>query len=279
MNDVRKTKSQLIEELVALRQYVAKLKRRRAVSREDRLKLAILDSAPVSMWACTKNFEIVLWACDCEKIYGHRMEDAVGKNYLELFVDEPEREQSKIDCTRIIDEDYVQKNFLAYDKAQNRQRRTMLTNCFRVWDEDNGEHLQAEMALEIGDLQLREDEHRTLREVGIARLTERARTTKLQRRISRDKLQNACSKKSGVYDQRLRDLNTWKASVVRKAGVAQAEEVTRKPLEKLRKDIRELEYRNVKLLSRILSANSLEDLDMIDKEVENFAKEDIKEGL
>jgi hypothetical protein len=119
------------------------------------------------MWACNRQFKIVLWTAGSPKIYGHRTEDVLGKNYLELFVDASERKQSKIDCLRIIDNDYVQNNFLAYDVTKSVTHRTMLTNCFRIMDEDTGEPLQAEVAVDISDLELKKDEHRTLREAGL----------------------------------------------------------------------------------------------------------------
>jgi hypothetical protein len=47
-----------------------------------------------------------------------------------------------------------------------------LTNCFRIWDEDENEYLQAEVALEAPELAPMIEEHRTLRELGIKRMAE-----------------------------------------------------------------------------------------------------------
>ncbi|MCL5952133.1 MAG: PAS domain-containing sensor histidine kinase [Chloroflexi bacterium] len=174
MQDKLRTKAQLIEELQELRRRIHEAEQHRAVSREDRINLAIVDRAPFSVWACNRDFEIVLWNAYAEVLYGLSKKEAMGRSYLETFVDPPEREQSRVDCLRVIDQDNMQKNFLAYDRVTGGTHRTVLTNVFRVWDEDDGEFLQAEVGLDISDLSLRHDEHETLRELGRKRLIVRA---------------------------------------------------------------------------------------------------------
>jgi len=268
MDDRKKTKSQLIEELKALRQQVAELEQRRAASREDRLKLAIVDRAPFTMWACNRNFEIVLWSANCEGIYGHCVADAIGQNYLELFVSPPERRQSEMDCLRIIDEDYVQTNFLAYDVAKDKTTRTVLTNCFRVWDEELGQYLQAELALEVSDLELRKEEHRRLREVGIERLVREDRIKELRREKLLNQLQHRYFEKIDVVVRQERDIEEWRTKIRRMVGAEEAEEATRSQLEDIKRRREAIENRRKELSHRIAKATSIEDLEGIEYELE-----------
>jgi hypothetical protein len=146
----------------------SRLKTITPMSREDKIKLSILKDAPYSMWACDRNFKIVIWTGNCERMYNISEKDAIGKNYLELFVDEYERDQSKIDCLRIIDKNYRQRNFLATDKKGDGSDVTVLTNCYRVYDEETNDYLQAEVGLDMGfDLEKANQIHRTLLEFWI----------------------------------------------------------------------------------------------------------------
>ncbi len=137
---------------------------------EQRLKLAIIERAPFSMWACSRDYEIVLWTANAAHLYGLSDSEVLGKNYLDLFVDAPEREQSQIDCLRVIDEDYKQSNFFAYDRRQDGSRLLLLTNVFRIYDNVREQYLQAEVALNVSDLESRLYEHQTLRDLGTKRL-------------------------------------------------------------------------------------------------------------
>lgn len=140
------------------------------VSREERLLIAILRRAPFTAWACDKHYRIQLWSGRCESVYGFSPQEANGANYLDLFVDPVERPQSQEDCDRIINDDYEQSNCLAYDRTKTGKSRTMLTNCFRVWDDERKQWLQAEVGIDISELHMAQESHRTLREFGTTRL-------------------------------------------------------------------------------------------------------------
>ena len=150
------TKEELIEE-------INKLKKEKSISRENRLKLEILKRVPFTMWACDRNFKIVLWTCGSVCVYGYSKEDTIGRNYLELFVDENEREQSRRDCINVIDNDIVQKNFIATDCSRNGERPMLATNVFRIWDNENQSFLQAEVALDISNIREKIDEYHECR--------------------------------------------------------------------------------------------------------------------
>ena len=136
---------------------------------------------PFTVWAVTREQRIALWSTAAERMYGFAKEQALGRSWLAFFVSEEEREQASIDCRKIIDEDYVQRNFLANDRAVNGTGRALLTNCFRIWDEEEHQYLQAEVALEIPELKPIIEEHRSLRELGIKRQAEAERLLLLEK--------------------------------------------------------------------------------------------------
>lgn len=135
----------------------------------------IIFQAPLSIWAslgADDDYRIVSWNSGAERIYGHSASEAIGKNYLDLFISEEEREQSAADCDEIIDEGRVFENFLATDTASDGSVRVMLTNCFRVRDPRRQKYLQVEVALDVSDEGLFSEEerrHRELRELALAK--------------------------------------------------------------------------------------------------------------
>lgn len=135
----------------------------------------IVVQAPLSIWAslgADDGYKIVAWNGGAEAIYGHSREEAIGKNYLDLFISDEEREQSAADCDEIIGEGRVFENFLATDEASDGSVRVMLTNCFRVMDPITGKYIQVEVALDVSDEGLFSEEerrHRELRELAFAK--------------------------------------------------------------------------------------------------------------
>lgn len=138
-----------------------------------RLILELFDNAHVSIWACDRNLQVRLWNKGAEDIYGRTAEEMIGRSYIEMITDQAERDASIKECHRIIDYGQKSRNFLAYDHDTSGRQLYMLTNCFRIIDPETGEKLQAEIGIEISDLEIQRDRHRTLRELGIARRTEK----------------------------------------------------------------------------------------------------------
>jgi PAS domain S-box-containing protein len=274
-NDEDKPKAAIIAELEALKKEVARLQSTKSISRDERLKLAILRRLPFTIWACDRNFHIVLWSGKCEEIYGYTAERAIGTNYVDLFVDPPEKEQSKADCLKIIDNDMVQKNFLAYDQASDGSRRTMLTNCFRIRDEENGEYLQAEVALEISDLELRKEDLRKLREVGQHILALTARNVDLERRQLSLRIDLAHTNKLESIKQREMGLNKWFDDIRRTANHAKAQDMTTKYYEELKEKRQELVSRCQELRTRVEGAVNLDELGKLFEEVAAFEAEQL----
>jgi PAS domain S-box-containing protein len=274
MKDEDKPKEQLIEELNELRARVAKLEMNQ-LTHQDKLKLAIVNRAPFTLWACDRNFRIVLWNDACEQIYGIREHDALSKDFVDLFVDAPEQEQSRKDCLRVIEQNKVFSNFLAYDLSRDGNRRTMLTNCFRIWDQDTQQHLQAEVALEISDLELRKNEHRNLREVGIARLEEKKRLFSLTQRELSARIVKAYSARMRVIDDRQRSVEQYRTKIVRSQGEAVANEITVDQLQQVQQEREALQGRQEDLFTQLFKADKLDELQELEEDIIKFERGEI----
>lgn len=148
---------------------------------QERLMLSFFHESHVSMWACDADFKIVLWNQGAAETYGRSADSALGRRYDELFIDEAEREQSLEDCRKIIGDGTRYKNFLALDHDARGAERQMLTNCFRITDPESGQHYQAEIGVNIADLEVAQKEHRTLRELGLQQVFERQQTLAIRK--------------------------------------------------------------------------------------------------
>lgn len=136
------SKKELIE-------YIINLISQRAVSYEDRMKLAFLDEAPFTIWACAKNRKIKLWEGKCETVYDRKKEQVLGKDFVDEFVAQYEKEDAIEDCETIITTGQHMHN-LAEDKdCFGHGIKTLYTHCFRVFDVETSEPLQAEMGVKI----------------------------------------------------------------------------------------------------------------------------------
>lgn len=228
----------------------------------DRLAIALIKNAHVSIWAADREHKIVLWNSGAEKIYGHSEKDALGKDYLALIVDEVEREQSAIDCRRIIDTDYRQHNCIAYDHDTSGRRTHMLTNCFRIVDPATGEHYQAEIGVEITDLNLKLEEHRALREVGIEHRTRHERTLELRRQTLIAGVERMRLEVMRFFGVRQRDLERWLSG-----NDARGREVIGPTYKVQLAELRAEEQKDMTLLSefknRVASCKSEDELDKL----------------
>ena len=277
MYNSKKTRKELLNEIEKLKKMVNEFKKKRSITREDQLKLALIDKAPFTLWACNRDFKIALWNGNCESIYQFKKEDAIGKNYLTLFVGKPERYQSEMDCIKMIDEDYIQKNFLAWDISKVGNRRTMLTNCFRIWDEDNQEYLQAEIALEISDLALSDREHRTLRELGISRQAEMKKMIDLKKSNLLYLLQDIYTRKVINIDRKSQEIYKYK-SEIEKGGLNKdrVNKLTKKKIDSINEEKAYVKNRNKELAEKIINEKEQKKILIIEKEIKNFDEEDFR---
>ena len=133
------------------------------ISREDRLKLDILSQMDFTIWACDKELNIKLWEGSCPKVYQVSKEDALNKNYLQLFVDPLEQAQSKEDTLEIIETGTPQPFRYCDDVDGRGFPIQVITQCCRVYDDD-GSPLQAEMAINMNYKKLIHDSEEFLKQ-------------------------------------------------------------------------------------------------------------------
>lgn|GEM_PF-6086272 len=133
------------DELIAI---IEKMKSQRAFTYEDRMKLAILDESPFTVWASDKDCKIRLWEGQSEALYGYTKAEVMGKDYVDLFVAEDERNAARIDQISIIDEG-VKFHNIANDIGKYKNTLQLVTNCFRICDIETKEYWNAEMGLII----------------------------------------------------------------------------------------------------------------------------------
>lgn len=136
--------------LIDKEDFILELKRLRAFSKSDRFKLNAIDRAPFTLWASDSKNIIRYWECQCQVVYGHTAREAIGQNFLQLFVAEEERSQADIDAKKIIEGKEAPGEFcnnIAIDFSKMGTKVELMTNCFRVYDESSKEWLQAEIAI------------------------------------------------------------------------------------------------------------------------------------
>ena len=261
------TKEELLIEIAKLNKKISELNPN-IISHEDKLKLAILDRLPFSMWACDRNFNIVLWTCKSEKLYDIPKEKALGKNYLNLFVDPIERAQSKKDCLQIIEKDIQQHNCCACDLKPDGSCLMVVTNVFRIWDEEKNDWLQAEVGLDISDYDKNKKILEQIRETEINRIMEEE--IKMKQNI-RNKLDDGFEKKL-VKINDTKDLDHWLRKCEDKDQAHRFIEEQKKMREV---HIKDLTSKKMELMSLINNAITLEELFDINDKVVKFNVETI----
>ena len=146
------------EELIKV---LESLEQQRAFTYEDQMKLKILDQSPFTIWASDRDCKITFWDGQCEHHYGYTKEEAIGYDYVNLFVDEDEKDAAREDQIKIIDYGEVFHN-IANDHGKDGNILHLITNCRRIRDIKTGDYWNAEMGLIIDYI---EDEKERLNQV------------------------------------------------------------------------------------------------------------------
>lgn len=135
------TKAELIE-------YINEAKKKRAFTYEDQMKLMFLDSAPFTIWASDRNCVIKFWEGQCESLYGYKKEEALGRDFVNLFVAPDEQKAARQDQVSIIDNGEIFHN-IANDIGKNGNTLHLLTNCWRYKAPGSDEYWNFEMGLVV----------------------------------------------------------------------------------------------------------------------------------
>jgi len=131
------------EELVVL---LMNFKEKRAFTYEDQMKLRIIDASPFTIWTSDRNCIIKYWGETCERLYGYKKTAVEGRDYIPLFVDEDEAPKARLDQIEIINNGKSYHN-IANDITNDGRILTLITNCFRIYDINTEEPLNAEMGM------------------------------------------------------------------------------------------------------------------------------------
>jgi PAS domain S-box-containing protein len=114
------------------------------------LRLAIFDKLPMPVWACDRDCKIAFWNEGAVRLYGYSAEEAIGQDFVELFVNPPEQEKARSDCAKIIDENHPIKN-MAEDIDKHGNTKALVTHCFPIYDVAGYSGLQVEISYEVQD--------------------------------------------------------------------------------------------------------------------------------
>lgn len=127
------------------------------------LKLAILEHLPMPIWACDRNCRIVFWNEGAARLYGYSADEAIGQDFVDLFVNKPERDKARLDCVDIIDNDRPIKN-RADDIDKHGNTRKLVTQCFALYNVEGHSGLQVELSYEVQDIERLQAELGTIQE-------------------------------------------------------------------------------------------------------------------
>jgi PAS domain S-box-containing protein len=233
-----------------------------------------LSRSPFAIWASDRNCKIVYWSKQAEQVYGHKGQDAYGKDFVDLFVDLPEQQQARADCLTIIEQGTPWRNFLAFDQTCDGRRLTMLTNCFRVLDEKSGQFVQVEVGLDISDLDISREKHRTLRELGMAMLATQRRTVELERRELTLSLAGAYASKLRSLQDARRQIEGFMNTLTNERGSVIAEAMNAKMQNDHASKTKRLQEHFDLLSQEISRITTLELADLCRENIEDFDKDE-----
>lgn len=131
------------DELIA---YLQDIEDKRAFSVEDQIVLRIIDELPFSLWASDENCIITFWTDKAASLYGYTKKQALGKDFVKLFVDPDEQPQARIDQKKITDEGEQFHN-IAHDRGKNGNILNLMTFCSRIYDPKTNKPWNAEMGI------------------------------------------------------------------------------------------------------------------------------------
>jgi hypothetical protein len=142
--------------------------------------LQYFHSVPLPMWAAAPDATIVHWGDRAAATYQHTETRALGKDFIDLIVVDPEKKQAREDLACIVFGQEGLEHFnLCKDKDRTGKQVFLVTCCFPVYDPRSKQIVQAEVSFDLGRLDsLKEeldemyDDHKNEREK--ARATERA---------------------------------------------------------------------------------------------------------
>lgn len=140
---------------------LGELKKIRAFSYVDQMKLKILELMPFTMWASDEKYQIKFWELNCETFYKSKKEDSLNKNYLDhFFVSDIQKPQAKRDHKTIIKGRQLPFYNIAHDVDTEGNTVDLITICHRIEDinqKDNFWLVEVGVKVDIEDLEKKYD--------------------------------------------------------------------------------------------------------------------------
>lgn len=107
-------------------------------------------SIPLPLWVSDSNANIKFWNRYAERTYHHSEDKAIGKNFIDLFVSKPEKQQASDDLLAIIHGQEGLEHFnLCKDLNKENKQVYLVTCCFPVFDPRAQEIVQAEISFDL----------------------------------------------------------------------------------------------------------------------------------
>ena len=146
----------------------------------------------------------------------------------------------------------------------------MLTNSFRIWDEVGQRFLQAEVGIEVNDMHVSQENHRTLRELGASMQAMQQRTLELDRKELLGRIAACFYSKRRQLDEKKRQAEEWVTAIAKELNRVKAESIGKTKLAEVSQEIISLESENRRLANAVTEAKSLDSLAGCRVEVETF---------
>ena len=227
--------------------------------------LQFFHSIPRPLWTSTVEAKISYWNDYAEKTYNYPRKKAIGRDFIDLFVSEPEREQAAEDLISIIfgekgDEYYN----MCKDKDKNGRPVILVTCCFPVLDVRKGEIAQAELSFDLRQLPELESDLNSMYERH-RKNEEEARELKKQREVAVIRslieelfieLRQYCSRERALIEKRI---ETNRGMVDGRQSTAAEKETHRLHLDAHQKALVSLERWELGIQRDIALCNTIDD--------------------
>ncbi len=268
---------ELKREVARLQQQLSELQE--ILGDDAQFKLAILERMPLTLWACDRECKIMLWNEAARKLYGYDKEQAIGSDFVDLFVDPLEGAQARMDVKLIVDNGKVIRN-IANDKDSTGHIRRLLTHCFPVLDKKSGDVFQVELSFDISDIKQLEDEICDVRNQ--AKLISEKKTVEeklLELSFFHNRksgmgqhLQNFFMRKMDEYEKSLR---THQDLISTRGIPSKEREQYLKIIERERAGQRSIGLWYRQIFADLTSAKTMEEIDQIGREINNREDEKV----
>jgi PAS domain S-box-containing protein len=231
------------------------------------LKLRIFDALPMTVWACDRTMCIRYWNDFANQVYGFTKKEAIGARFIDLFVDDLEREIAISETMEIINGAKKVRNFLANDHNKQGERRRIVTNGFRIYDPTVSDYLAVEIGLEIPNFENLIEQNQRLREITFKQRSDAIQEFHQGRLTLHRRLKELRSRMDDLFIEAIGDLDETALSSANVMEQIQQEDISSVLRAKFESDRNNFEVRYSCLNESIFKARTLDDLAPLETEL------------